>query len=74
MGDLKSYNIANCNERNIINERIQLETLLFKNNIDILVVSETWLRSNTSFWKLNGYNVIRSDRISETVGGGMMLL
>lgn len=48
------------NARSIINKSAELERLVINNNIDIVVLQETWLKSKHRF-RLKGFNCYRAD-------------
>lgn len=60
------------NARGIRNKKLELFNLLESNNIDICLLSETWLNNNTSM-KHNDFHCYRSDRLSGR-GGGVAIL
>jgi hypothetical protein len=44
-------------------------------NLDLILVTETWLNSNFSNNELlsKGYNIIRNDRVADKRGGGVLI-
>lgn len=58
--------------RSVRNKFHKLEKLLFNNDIDILCLTETWLRSDVVFPVPTGYKMYRIDR--EMRGGGVAIL
>ncbi|CAB4041577.1 RNA-directed DNA polymerase from mobile element jockey, partial [Paramuricea clavata] len=51
------------------------QDLVYADNLDLILVTETWLNSNFSSIELllKGYNIIRNDRIADKRGGGVLI-
>lgn len=58
---INQFNILQINARSINANKILIETLIHKKNIDICIISETWLKENTQF-KLKNYNIHAKNR------------
>jgi len=69
--DIPSLLLTNANR--ILNKFDELLLLLSSESIDIVAVTETWLSDEIpdSVVSINGYVVIRRDRITG-IGGGVM--
>lgn len=67
-----SIKIMFWNCRSVRNKFIELFNFLRKENVDICLLSETWLKSSNKFYHPN-YDCIRVDR-EHTVGGGVAIL
>lgn len=59
------------NARSIINKKIDIDYLIYKENPEIFAVCETWLIKNDNF-KLKNYDTLRKDR-TEQRGGGLAI-
>ena len=75
----KGFKTVHLNIRSIIKKIDQIKTLLFNSTIDILSISETWLKPhlNTKLVNLQGFETYRLDRRahaqSKKRGGGLLL-
>jgi hypothetical protein len=67
--------LLHINIRSIISDskQIQLKTLINKYNPDIISLNETFLKPNTTF-EIEGYNIIRSDRLDRPGGGAALCI
>lgn len=74
MDNTTSLNILNWNSRSIRNKESEFFNLLDNQNIDIAVVTETWLRPDISIYH-HDYTCTRLDRSSSeaTRGGGVAI-
>ena len=78
LGKLKGLKITHLNIRSLLKKVDQLKLLTEGTGIDILTLSETWLRPhlNTSLVDLPGYRTFRLDRDSKSKrkkrGGGLI--
>ena len=65
---------SNTNTRSIINRIDELAILLKEHGIDVAAKTETWLKTSIpeSIISVEGYNVIRRDRVDK-IGGGVAL-
>lgn len=68
---LDKLKIANWNATSVVNKKEELEDFLLSNNIDVALISETWLKPDLKF-KLKKFHCYRSDRI--THGGGVAII
>ncbi|CAF1041935.1 unnamed protein product, partial [Brachionus calyciflorus] len=64
-----------CNCQSILNiEKISLiQDLIFRNNIEVVSLNETFLKPKDDF-KLNGFNIYRADRIDKRGGGAALAI
>ena len=67
--------IIHINIRSIINEtkQIQLRNLINKYNPDIISINETFLKPKNQL-EIEGYNIIRSDRLNRLGGGAALCI
>ena len=76
----KMLNAALINARSICNKAIQISDFIFEHNIDILCITETWLKSNCSDNLVlsellpPGYDVLHIPRPCGRRGGGVGLV
>ena len=70
----KGLKIANINIGSLNAHNAEFYTVFSDNQIDIINVSESWLKDNTDpkIFTLDGYNIIRQDRHTATSGGGLI--
>lgn len=61
----------NCNSLN--NKRYEIETLLRQHNVDILLLTETFLKEK-HVWHVPGYDVLRQDAPENQHGGGIAIV
>ena len=63
------------NARSLMNKRDELEELVNTRNPVLLAVTETWLTSDVMDGEvaIQGYTLLRSDRVSSRNGGGVAL-
>ena len=63
------------NARSILNKVDLIGELVSQENPDVFAISETWLTPNVldNEMCLYGYNLLRQDRISTRIGGGVLL-
>ena len=67
-------NVLQLNIRGLLNNQDQLVTLLHEHKVDIALLCETWLNSNTEkLIKIPNYKIHTSNRIDE-IGGGVCIL
>jgi hypothetical protein len=74
---LSLFNCAIFNARSLNNKLVDLHAYLNISEVDILCITETWLKPTTpDSLLINGlnYTVFRSDRITESRGGGVCIL
>ena len=59
----------------LIDNMKSFQDLVYADNLDLILVSETWLNSNFSNIELlsKGYNIIRNDRVADKRGGGVLI-
>lgn len=67
-----TLNICQFNANSVIQKKVQLSQFLHENNVDIMLVSETFLKSRHSFYIPN-YDIYRNDR-PDTNGGGTAII
>lgn len=60
-----SFICVTWNVRNLLNKRLEIESLLFRKDIDALALVETWLTSKIKEWHVKG---------SDSKGGGTLTL
>ena len=62
---LKGFKIVHLNVRSIVKKIDQLRVLLSNSKLDVITISETWLREHlhSRLVEIDGYNVHRLDRI-----------
>ena len=70
--NLNQLKIAHLNIQSVKNKIEELKNYLIINNIDIISLNETMLKSKNIF-KINNYNCVRCDRKHKR-GGGVCLL
>lgn len=58
---MDTLNILQWNARSAVSNKISLELLLEKNNINVALISETWFKSDT-YYNFYRFNTLRSDR------------
>ena len=65
------------NARSIVNKQKELEMTVIEENLDLVVITETWLSNKISDEEIsiNGYTLIRKDRsdINKSRGGGVAM-
>lgn len=61
------------NARSITKKKAELTATMVNKNVDVAIITETWLTPNTTF-KINNYNCIRQDREDGRKGGGCVIL
>ena len=54
-------NILQWNARSIFNKKGKIENLISKLQLYVIIITETWLKSNTTI-RMNGYTTFRTDR------------
>lgn len=64
--------IAQFNATSIRNKSHALSQYLYNNNIAVACICETFLKPNEPF-SIKNYTVVRSDRASDTRGGGVLI-
>lgn len=69
---MSEINIMIWNAQSIHNKEIELTDVLLDENIDIALITETWLRT-TDRLKINTFNIYRNDRHGRR-GGGVAIL
>ena len=62
-----TVNILQWNSQSIRPKSIEFESILFKEQIHIAILSETWLEEDCNF-RISGYNIYRKDRL-DSYGG-----
>ena len=64
LGEAKGIKILHLNTRSILPKMEQLRTCLVSSHIDIITISETWLKRhiNSGLLSLPGYSILRQDR------------
>ena len=64
LNSLKGFKVVHFNVRSLPKKIDQLRVLFQGSNIDVITVSETWLRPslNSKLYELDGYTLYRSDR------------
>ena len=69
------FNCIYLNARSIVNKIKELELLVLSENDDIVAITETWLNATILDSELNidGYTLLRKDRIDNKRGGGVAL-
>jgi hypothetical protein len=73
---LSVFNCSLLNARSLNNKLLDLHALISMSRVDILCITETWLKPSTSNSSLvNGlnYSVFRNDRVTDTKGGGVCI-
>ena len=70
---MNSIKLLQWNCRSITNKKIELLQLIQKENIDIVILSETWLNPQRKF-KIHPYKIIRLDRQLHEGGGVAMII
>lgn len=76
--DHETLSIILWNAQSIRNKNIELSYFLNKNKIDVILISETWLKQNHNF-SIPHYSIYRKDRAENqlynrgTVGGGVAI-
>lgn len=73
MDKLEYIKLMTWNANGIYNKRNDLEELLYRDRIDICLISETKLNNNKNVKFIN-YNCYRRDRLADNAGGGVMIL
>ena len=73
----KGFKLVHLNIRSLLKKIDQLRVILINSQIEILTISETWLREAhpTKSLDINGYTAFRQDRqglTSKTKGGGLI--
>lgn len=65
--------VCHINAQSLNNKSDEFKIIFENSNVDVVCVSETWLSKSTSdhFICPNGYRIFRSDRESNTKGGGV---
>lgn len=71
--DNNDIKILQWNCRSILSNKGSFELYICENNIDICLLSETWLNKHHNF-KISGYNIFRNDRIDRKGGGVAIVL
>lgn len=51
------------NARSVVNKRIQIETFIYKQKLDIVRLTETWLTPEVNSWEFRGFITYRRDRL-----------
>lgn len=69
---MKIYRILQWNSRSVLSNKGSFEKFLEENDINISLVSGTWLKPNIDII-FNGYNIFRKDR-KFSRGGGVLVL
>ncbi|XP_037774067.1 uncharacterized protein LOC119570383 [Penaeus monodon] len=64
-------NLILWNARSVLNKKTNLNYLIYKENPNIIAITETWLKEKDKF-TLNNYTIIRKDRVNQ-VGGGLAI-
>ena len=59
----------------LIDNMKSFQDLVYADNLDLILVTETWLNSNFANNELlsKGYNIIRNDRMADKRGGGVLI-
>lgn len=65
---LKETNICIWNAQGIKNKKIELVKFLHDHDIDVMLISETFLKHNINFF-VKGYHFHRKDRENQSKGG-----
>ncbi len=70
---LCSFN--NLSDGMLVSNLMSFQNLVYGENLDVIAVTETWLKDNISDNEIlpYGYNIIRKDRVSDKRGGGVLL-
>ena len=71
----KGFKIVHLNVRSILKKIDQLRTYLFDSRIDVLTISETWLKPHlcSTLVDIEGFTQFRMDRNSNSKRGGGLL-
>lgn len=66
--------LCHINVRSLLTNIIDFRSQLMENNFEIVGIGETWLTSEVSDQniEINGYNIVRKDRLHRRGGGVMM--
>lgn len=73
MARQKNIKIITWNANGILHKKNELEELLYRERIDICLVTETKLNYKKNISFIN-YNCYREDRIADNAGGGVLIL
>ena len=75
LSKVKGLKIGHLNVRSLHGMIDEIHFLIFKINLDILCLTETWLHDmiDDSVVKNDGYHLIRRDRNYNTRGGGVCI-
>ena len=67
--------INKSTDGSLVSNLKSFQDLAFVENLDIIIVTETWLNDNISNNEIlsTGYNIIRKDRSSGKRGGGVLI-
>lgn len=70
----RRFKYANWNAHSILNKKIVVESILHIHDLDLLVITETWLTAKNPVWQIRGYVTFRQDRQEQRPGGGVLIL
>ena len=70
-GHNRFLNVIYFNARSLPSHIDNIRFLVYKSEIDIMLVTETWLQDNMpiNMFEISGYNIFRCDRTYKTHGG-----
>ena len=72
MDSARALNIAHINIRSCRSKKLEIELFIRDNNLDILLLNETWLKKNDKF-DISGFITLRKDR-PDRPGGGVAII
>lgn len=74
MPNLDSLHVINWNGRSVFNKKLEFFDFLERHNVDVGIVTETWLQNKHSFVHPN-FSCVRFDRITSDAerGGGVLI-
>lgn len=70
---VKSLKIVSWNACSIIGKKLELQEFIEENNVDIVLLSETWLHNGLQL-KIPNYKIYRNDRQNRPGGGTAILI
>lgn len=71
---LGKIKFGNWNAHSVIQKKSEIESMLHIYDLDLLLISETWLKSHITVWQTAGYLTYRCDRCDQRQGGGVAIL
>lgn len=72
--ECRSLRYGNWNAHSVLNKKPEIESMLHIHNLDILIITETWLTKRVPVWQFRGYLTFRQDRQSDRPGSGVLIL